>query len=270
MHMAISEREIGAWAQWLRAAGRSESTIELRTYHVRRIMREVRTDPWSLTTQELVDYLAGQGWAAETRRAYRASLRSFYGWARATDRRSDSPAVLLPPVRVPRKVPRPTPEAYVQEALKVADERQRLMIQLAAICGLRRSEIAKARREDVVEDLIGHQLRVLGKGGNERLVPLPKSMARELLAMPQGWLFPSPVGGHLTPHYVGKLISRCLPEGWTTHTLRHRCATVAYAAGGRDLRAVQELLGHRRPETTAIYTEVPVDAIRNAIAATAL
>lgn len=267
--MAISQKEIGAWETWLRAAGRPQSTIGLRTYHVRRVMSEIRTDPWSLTTEQLLTYLAGQGWAAETRRAYRGSLRSFYAWAQATGRRADSPAHLLPPVKVPRRLPRPTPDAYYREALIVADERQRLMIHLAAICGLRRGEIAKARREDVVPDLVGHSLRVLGKGGHERLVPLPRSLARQLQEMPPGWFFPSPAGGHLTPHHVGKLVSRCLPEGWTTHTLRHRCATVAYAAK-HDLRAVQELLGHAKPETTAIYTQVPQDAVRDAVLAAAV
>lgn len=52
------------------------------------------------------------------------------------------------------------------------------------------------------------------------------------------------------------------------HTLRHRCATVAYAKT-RDLRAVQELLGHAKPETTAIYTAVPDDAVRDAMRAAA-
>jgi integrase/recombinase XerC len=266
--MAISEREVEAWGIWLRAAGRPESTIGLRTYHVRRVMTGVGTDPWSLTTEDLVMFLACTGWAAETRRSYRASLRSFYTWAQATGRRTDSPAALLPPVKVPRRVPRPTPDVFYREALLVADDRQRLMIHLAAICGLRRGEIARVRREDVVPDLIGHSLRVLGKGGHERLVPMPAELARTVLALPVGWVFPSPKAGHLTPHHVGKLVSRCLPEGWTTHTLRHRCATVAYAST-RDLRAVQELLGHAKPETTALYTQVPKDAVRAAVMAAA-
>lgn len=80
------------------------------------------------------------------------------------------------------------------------------------------------------------------------------------------WLFPSPQGGHLTAHHLGKVVSRWLPEGYTTHTLRHRAGTVAYART-HDLRAVQELLGHAKPETTAIYTEVAGSAIRAAMEA---
>ena len=75
---------------------------------------------------------------------------------------------------------------------------------------------------------------------------------------------PSP---DLTPAHVGKIVSRLLPEAWTCHTLRHRCATVAYHAS-HDLRAVQELLGHAKPETTAAYTLVPQDSVRALVVAT--
>lgn len=144
------------------------------------------------------------------------------------------------------------------------------MLKLAGVCGLRRGEIARVRREDITEDLVGWTLRVRGKGGHERLVPLPDDLAREILKQSPGWLFPSPkTSGPLTAAHVGVLVSALLPEGWTCHTLRHRCATVAYA-DQRDLRAVQELLGHAKPETTALYTEVPLDAIRSAVRATSV
>lgn len=97
-----------------------------------------------------------------------------------------------------------------------------------------------------------------------RQVPLPDELARRILSSPAGYLFPSPHGGHLTPHHVGVIVSRLLPTGWTCHTLRHRCATNAYAAT-RDLRAVQELLGHAKPETTALYTQIPQEAVRAAM-----
>jgi len=267
----ITDEELGKWTAWMRAAGRPETTIGLRVYHVRRVLRELGTSPWTLTVEQLVEHLASKDWAPETRRGYRASLRAFYTWAQACGRRQDSPAHLLPPVRVPRGVPRPTPDEVYRAALSAADDRARLMVTLAAVCGLRRGEIAHLRREDVIPDLIGHSLIVHGKGGHVRNVPLPNRLARDLLELPPGWMFPSRAraGTHLTPAHVGKLVSRLMPEGWTTHTLRHRCATVAYATGGRDLRAVQELLGHAKPETTARYTQVPVDAVRAAVMAAA-
>lgn len=241
--------------------------MRLRRYHVQRVMAGVGVDPWQLDAEQLQGWLASQPWAPETRRAYRASLRAFYSWAQATGRRADSPAHLLPVVRVPRGVPRPTPDAIYRDALAAATPRVRLMLQLGAVLGLRRGEIAALRREDVLPDQVPGlwSLRVLGKGGHVRMVPLPAYLAQQLLAQPAGWLFPSPHrAGHLTPAHVGKLVSATLPEGWTCHTLRHRCATVAYR-GTRDLRAVQQLLGHAKPETTARYTQVPDDAVRDAV-----
>lgn len=251
----------------MRASGRPQTTIELRVYHVRRVLRDLATDPWSLDVEQLINYLARQDWAPETRRSYRASLRAFYTWAQAAGLRADSPAHLLPSIRVPRGQPRPTPPEAYRAALAAADARGRLMIRLAGQCGLRRGEVARTRREDVVADLLGYSLNVLGKGGHIRDVPLPDLLARDLLACPPGWIFPSPTGGHLTSAHVGKIVSRLLPEGWTMHTLRHRCATIAYLEGGRDLRAVQELLGHAKPETTARYTQIPEDAVRAAVRA---
>jgi site-specific recombinase XerD len=67
---------------------------------------------------------------------------------------------------------------------------------------------------------------------------------------------------------VSKLLSRALGAGWTAHQLRHRFASTAYAAE-RDLRAVQELLGHSKPETTARYTAIPEGAKRAAVLAAA-
>lgn len=237
------------------------TTVALRTYHLRRVAAEVSATPRTLTVAELERWLAGQRWAPNTRRAYRASLRAFYSWAMASGVVDSSPAHLLPPVKVPRAVPRPTPETLFRAALKNADDRSRLALMLAGVCGLRRGELARARREDVEADLEGFSLRVIGKGGHERLVPMPAELAAFVASRPAGWLFPSPHGGHLTPHHLGKIVSANLPEGWTTHTLRHRCGTRAYAAT-KDLLEVQTLLGHAKPETTAIYVQVPMTGVR--------
>jgi integrase len=86
--------------------------------------------------------------------------------------------------------------------------------------------------------------------------------------MPQGWLFPTGFGGHLTPDAVGRLVSRVLPDGWTMHTLRHRFATRGYR-GTHNLRAVQMLLGHASIATTERYLAVDDAEIRAAAMAAA-
>jgi hypothetical protein len=109
--MSIARNEVEAWGQWLRAVGRPETTIGLRTYHVVRAFREIQASPYTLTADDLVGWLAGKSWKAETRRSYISSLRAFYRWCQATGRRPDNPAALLPPIKPPRGVPRPTPDA---------------------------------------------------------------------------------------------------------------------------------------------------------------
>lgn len=249
------------------ASGAPSSTVALRRYYVQRL-QETHPDLLEVPVDLLAAWLGVSGWSPNTRKSARSALRSFYGWAVHTGRLDTSPAHLLPAVKVPRGKPRPAPEAAYRAALLAPDPRARLALHLAGRCGLRRGEIARARVEDVLEDLTGHSLRVVGKGGHVRVVPLPADLTVTILGHGAGWLFPSPRGGHLTPHHLAKIATAYLPDGVPLHTLRHRCASTAYAAT-RDLRAVQELLGHSRPETTAGYVQVPDDAVRAAMEAAA-
>lgn len=257
---------VSAWAAHMRAAHRSAETINLRRYHLRRLEQETGRAALELDAEDIVAWLAGHQWSANTSRSYVGSLRAFYGWAWSTERLEHDPMRRVPCVRAVVGKPRPTPEAILGDALRTAEPRVLLMIRLAAQAGLRRGEIARVHTHDVVDDplLGGYALRVRGKGDKLRVVPLNRGLAAELRAQPAGWVFPSPAGGHLTPAHVGKLVSAALPGRWTTHTLRHRFATRAYGVD-RDLRAVQELLGHSKPETTAIYTAIPDDAKRRAV-----
>lgn len=262
---------IDDWTTYLAAVGTPATTLGLRTYQLQRVAREVGGSPTTTTFGELLTWLAGHtAWSPNTRRTYRASLRAFYRWALATGLVEDSPAHLLPPIRIPRARPRPTPEEAFRFAMRIAEAEVRIALMLSGWCGLRRTEVARVRRSDLERSLDGWALRVTGKGGHVRVVPVPDGLALEVRALPDGWVFPSSrrPGEHLTPHHLAKMVSRVLPEGYTMHTLRHRCASVAYAAT-RDLRAVQELLGHQKPETTSIYTLAPDDTVRAAMNAAA-
>lgn len=260
---------ITAWEMYLRAASRPETTIYLRTYHLRRLAADrAGSTPWTVTFDDLLAWLGMHSWAVETRRAYRASVRSFYGWGVLAGHLSTSPAALLPPIRPPRGRPRPASDRFLAEAMCGADDRERLMLMLAGYAGLRRGEISRVHTGDLEEDIAGWSLRVHGKGGHTRIVPLTGALALAIRSLPEGWAFPGPAGGHLTPAHVGKLISRRLPTGWGAHTLRHRFATTLRS---RDVQldVIRELLGHARVETTLIYSEVPSGALRAAVMAAA-
>lgn len=252
------------YTDWLVAGGASPTTVRLRRYYVRRLSERVQSGPWSVSTAHLVEFLAVPEWSAETRKSARSSVRTFYRWAVESGRIASDPAYTLPPVRVPQGQPRPTPRTVVDAALAHADTRDRLMILLAVLAGLRRSEIARVRTADVLPDLLGYSLRVTGKGGKVRTVPLHPALASALTALPRGFAFPGKDHGHLSPGWVGKRLARALGSGWSGHTLRHRFATEAYAVE-RDLFAVQRLLGHSKPETTARYTAIPDTSLRAAV-----
>lgn len=248
------------------AASCSPQTVKLRRYHLQRLERDTGLAALGLTTADLELWLANPGWSPATKRSHRTTLRVFYAWAHRAGLIEHDPAANLPAVRTRRYEPRPAEESDYSRAVSRADDRLRRALRLGGECGLRRSEIAGVRVDHIEGDLVGWCLRVQGKGGHVRLVPLPDDLAKDLLSLGSGWVFPSPAGGHLTPGHIGKLVKRAL--GSSTHTLRHRAGTRAYD-GTRDLRAVQEFLGHASPVTTALYTKVGRSSIRAAMGAAA-
>jgi len=141
-----------------------------------------------------------------------------------------------------------------------ATDRVRLMIMVAAFLGLRRAEVSRVH----TQDLDGLTLFVHGKGGVKRTVPVPRSLAVLIAGRPPGYLFPSGEHSHLTPGYVGKLMSRAIPGRWTAHTLRHAAAT-AWAEAGLDMDELAELLGHRSTETTRGYKQINRVKVANGV-----
>lgn len=262
--------DITAWTTYLTAAGHSPRTVALRRRQLMRLGRDhAGRDPWALTAEELVTWLGGHDWSADTRRSHRAALRSFYAWGRATGRTAASPAEALPSAPARPGRPRPLEDEVILEAHARADERDRLLIELGADVGLRACEMATLHTDNVRRLSEGWTLTVLGKGGKWRTVPVSDELGRRLRRRPPGWVFPGRDGGHLSAPYVSKRLSAALGTAGTGHQLRHRFATAAYAAE-RDLRAVQELLGHASPTTTAIYTRSPDEALRRAVASARL
>ncbi|MSS45921.1 tyrosine-type recombinase/integrase [Cutibacterium sp. WCA-380-WT-3A] len=240
------------WCDWLRAAGRPSTTVQLRRYQILRLGEWVGCGPWEVRGEQIVTWLSSSGWSRETMRSHRAGVAGFYGWAVRRGWIEYDPTLDVPAIRPARHFPRPAPDEAVSAAMRDADERTRLMVELASRCGLRRGEIACISSGDLVRDLDGWSLMVRGKGDKDRLVPLPDDIARALRRHGPGWVFPGQDHGHLSAARVGELVSAVLPEGWTCHTLRHRFATRAYWTS-HDLLAVQDLLGHSKPETTRLY-----------------
>lgn len=252
---------VESFVKSMRARGLRGETIKLRRYHVERAVEVLGDAPEAWQRDAVEDYLAAPSWAPATRRSNHASLKAFLRWCPAVE----GVGVLedIPATRVPRSLPRPAADADILEALRRAGEREQLMLELMAYGGLRRGEVATVRGEDV----LGEWLRVVGKGGHVRMVPLPRHLAARIARRGEGWLFPGQIDGHLSARRVGELVGELLPEGVTGHALRHRYGTAAYQ-GSHDIIAVQRLLGHAKLDTTMIYTEVEPTATRSAASTT--
>lgn len=260
---------LSSYLDYLRSGRKSDGTIYQHSYQLRRFAHATRLGPWPVTFEQMTRYMAAlDGLGPSARRSARQALRGFYTWAELVHG-WDNPTRHLPPIKAPRGVARPAPEHSVRVGLNTHDERTRLMIQLAVGAGLRCREICQVQTGDVMRDLVGWSLVVHGKGDKQRQVPMSDALAHAIQQRPAGFLFPGQIAGHLSASRVSELISEALPPGVTAHQLRHRYGTRAYNLGGKDLRAVQELLGHAYSTTTEIYVGVEGDAIRRAAAAAA-
>lgn len=160
-------------------------------------------------------------------------------------------------------LPRPISEPDLAVAIDQADRLMAAWLTLAAYAGLRCAEIAGLVRSDVIE--ADHLLRIMGKGRKERLVPMGDKVAAALDAygLPRrGPVFTRPRGSAYPPAMVSREIAIYLESRGidaTAHQLRHRFGTRAYRAS-RDLRLVQELMGHGSPVVTAGYAAWDQDA----------
>lgn len=258
--------EIEAWGIALKAMRLSDQTIELRAGHVRRLARaRLAPSPWELSRSDLLEWTGRHDWRRETARAVRSSFRRFWAWGVGTGRTADDVSSILPMIRPEQPLPRPASPTSVAAAIGESDVRVGLMLRLANELGMRRGEVAQVHPEnDLIQDLVGWALIVHGKGSRRRVLPLPDDLASLLRSAPPGYLFPSPTGGHLSPHWVGTLVSRALADGTTMHQLRHLCATEVHEQT-RDLRLVQTLLGHASVATTQRYVAVDDSKVRQAI-----
>ena len=205
-----------------------------------------------------------------------AAIRSFYGALVRAGVVGANPADLVATPKRGRKLPRVLSRDEMQTLLDriptrtPLELRDRAMLELAYSCGLRAEEVVNLNTD--APDFEGERLRVEGKGGKTRLVPIgePAQAAlsrylergRRALVGADGEeaLLVSKSGRRLHPSDVRRRLQRWVREaaiagGVSPHALRHSFAT-HLLEGGADLRTIQELLGHSSLSTTQIYTQV--------------
>ena len=231
-----------------------------------------------VTVQDMRAWMAherGRGLSARSLARALSSVKGFVGWL--ADREGFEPTAVLS-IRAPkfrRKLPRPLEIAAAQAMLDTVEmqapepwiaARDAAVLTLLWGCGLR---ISEALSLDGGAHPLGPSLRITGKGGKERVVPVIAPARAAVAAYvaacpyppaPGKALFRGARGGPLNPRLVQKAMERArmglgLPATATPHALRHSFATHLLSAGA-DLRAIQELLGHASLSTTQAYTAV--------------
>lgn len=246
-----------AWGDHLRAAGRSPATVRCRVYWPRRLLTEVGVSPWIITTGQIEAWLARtHGWKAATRHQVLTGVRQFHSWAVASGHRTDDPASGLELPRVPHTPLEAISESELSHAMAAATGTTWWLLRIASTTGLRRAELAALHSGDVADGW----LTVVGKGSKRRRVPVPPDV-EEWIAGRDGWVFPSPSGGHLCPASIARRIERAC--GRNPHSLRRRFATQVYRHT-HDLRSVQVMLGHASIATTQAYVASDDDEVRRA------
>ena len=236
-------------------------------------------DSRGVTLTHLQEFLAERkraGLAASSIKLEVVALKIFFRWLAARTRIPHDIAEVLPLPRLERYLPETLNAELVTRLLDAVDTttplglRDRAMLELLYASGLRASELTGARLENL--DLDSRFIRVTGKGGKTRLVPVGTKACdsiRAWLERGRPGLVSKRTGSHVFLSHHGKSItttrlwqivkSVARRAGIDTrvypHLLRHSFAT-HLLGGGADLRVIQELLGHADIATTQIYTHV--------------
>jgi integrase/recombinase XerD len=212
-----------------------------------------------------------------------ACLRSFYRHLRRDEVVDHDPTADLRAPRKSQKLPQVLSRDEVSRLLATprgthpAALRDRALLELMYACGLRASEATGLSIGDV--DVRHGVLRARGKGSKERLVPVGRQAVSAVEAYAQRGrpaligsrdqdrLFVNHRGGELTRQGLYKIVQRHaraagLDGKMSPHTLRHTFAT-HLLAGGCDLRALQEMLGHADIATTQIYTHLSAQRLKD-------
>ncbi|MGH7523532.1 MAG: tyrosine-type recombinase/integrase, partial [Gemmatimonadales bacterium] len=216
-----------------------------------------------------------------------SALRTFYRWLHV-HHDIDMPAIRsartprlekrLPTYLLREQVDALFAVAEAQAAMGTLDAlRDLAMLELFYSSGLRLSELRMLDEHQL--DLVSDQVKVLGKGRKERIVPVgtraslalrrylqAREPLRKLPGADRNAVFVGRRGRRLSPvtiqRHMHRLFDAIGAEGMHTHSMRHSFATHLLDAGA-DLRAVQELLGHASLATTQIYTHTSVERLKN-------
>lgn len=245
-------------------------------------------DPLSVKLEDLEHFaamLSDHGISAKSQARILSGVRSFYRYLVLDGYLDVDPTELLESPHLPQHLPEYLSTEEVDALENSIDltsnegHRNRAIIEVFFSCGLRVSELTNLKLSDLF--LPQGFIRVNGKGGKQRLVPISQRAIHELelwfddrrqMKIKPGeedYVFLNRRGHHLTRTMILIMVKRQaeaagIKKTISPHTLRHSFAT-ALLKGGADLRIIQELLGHADLGTTEIYTHMDDESLRQEI-----
>ena len=275
----ISTRlSLEGFARWMERRKIGEAVVE-RLLATGETLPEVDVRVGEITLEEISSYLAHKkltGLSAASIKLVMVAIKIFFRWLAVRGRISRDPADVLSLPRIERHLPETLNELQMERLIEGAPVnsprglRDRAILELLYASGLRVSELANARLENL--DLEAGFIRVTGKGNKTRIVPVG-AKARDAIRIylererpdfvrkkTGSEIFLSQRGGKLTTARILQIVKECakfagLDLNVYPHLLRHSFAT-HLLSNGADLRVIQEMLGHADISTTQIYTHV--------------
>jgi integrase/recombinase XerD len=254
--------------------------------------RELR-DPRSISKLVLESYQRhlwryrknnGRALGVATQRGRLSTLKDYFAWLTRQNTLAANPASELELPRAEKRLPVEALSVEQMRALlnvpDVSDPlgvRDRAMLETLYSTGMRRSELTRLELSHLNRDRETLQIRQ-GKGRKDRVVPVGERALKWLeryidevrprleLRAGERALFLTSYGEPFNPDVVSRMVSAWMKKAETgrsgsCHLIRHSCAT-HMLEGGADIRFIQQLLGHEKLETTAIYTEVSIEQLK--------
>ncbi len=245
--------------------------------------------PTEISYKDLKHFIAvlyDLGLGARSQARIISGIKQFYSFLILENELKDDPSELLEMPKIGRKLPEVMSIEEIDMLINAIDlssnegHRNKAILETLYSCGIRVSELVNLRFSDLYFE--EGFIRVIGKGNKERLVPVSKTVEKEIKIYQDNYrvhkkikpgdentVFLNRRGSKLTRVMIFTIIKNLaelsgLNKSVSPHTFRHSFAT-HMIEGGANLRAVQEMLGHESITTTEIYTHLDQSFLRDAI-----
>lgn len=263
-----------AHCAWLRAGGLSKRTYGERERWLRQADRELEYGIEEANRGELQEWLGNESWKPWTRNKAFYHLNSFYEWGcdPRNAERPDEPIFTENPMeglrrpKARRGEPNPISDAELAALLTRAREPYRTAVLLAVYAGLRCSEIADLRRQDITEERLYVRC---GKGGKSGTVPMHADLWAHVRDFPPGRVLAhvgGPAEGRKLSARATNYFTRTLKLGVCLHRCRHKYAELL-RRGGADIGTISRGLRHSSLTSTQIYAQATEAECRLAVQA---